>query len=59
MQWYLDATKKQQRILDEANFVNQILGANDILELANDQVKNGTVKNIDLLGVQTAIDELE
>jgi len=36
-----------------------VVGANEILEIANDQVSNGTVKNIDLLSVQTAIDNLE
>jgi len=51
MQWYLDASKKQQRILDEADFINQVVSANEILEVANAQVMNGTVRNIDLLGV--------
>jgi len=32
MQWYLDANKAQQRILDEADFINQVIGANEILE---------------------------
>jgi len=25
MQWYLAASKKQQRILDESNFVNEVV----------------------------------
>jgi len=45
--------------LDEANFVNQVVGSNEILETANEQILKGEVKSIDLLGVQRSIDSLE
>lgn len=58
MQWYLDASKKQQRLLDEADFVNEVLWSHSIVDKAEKDVRNGTT-HIDLLGVQKSIDELE
>jgi len=54
----LDATKKQQRILDEADFVNQVIASNKIVSTASSNVMKG-VTTIDLLSVQRSIDNLE
>jgi len=36
IQWYLKASKKNQRILDEDDFVNGVLESYELLEEANE-----------------------
>ncbi|CDW71832.1 UNKNOWN [Stylonychia lemnae] len=58
MQWYLDASESQQKVLDEADFVSQVLLANEALESSDRAVISGS-KHIDVLGIQLSIDNLE
>ncbi|CDW80430.1 UNKNOWN [Stylonychia lemnae] len=59
MQWYLDAGKSQQKILDEADFVRSVVRSRDILEKASVAVRKGATTSVDLLDAQESIDALE